>query len=254
MLTVHSRFRHACNLRSSEGEWLTLLVHGMPLPPAGLILSCEELPAALQPGSRWCWDSSLHSSSGDEIGVSDCQWSITRLVRGLDNEVTLLGELNRLLPLAPPAGGFWAQKHEYDGSYLVAPLTELGHWLKGAWVDLSSTLKRLLGYGQGLTPSGDDFLLGVLFALEGIRNLRRGELVVALLPLLGRTTDISAAMLLFATMGHYGEHLLQLGAGESEILNRAVTQVFEYGHSSGHDILCGVHFVLSQSHEKNIWL
>ncbi|WP_434471734.1 oxamate carbamoyltransferase subunit AllH family protein [Aeromonas veronii] len=62
-------------------------------------------------------------------------------------------------------------------------------------MELGPVLTPLLGYGHGLTPSGDDFLLGILFALEWTAFQGRDEFIAALLPLLTRTTEISAVML-----------------------------------------------------------
>ncbi len=250
ILTVHSRFERSCNLVSCQGEWLTLLVCDMPLPPAGVVLATRQLPDALQPGSRWRWCGSTLQGGDCEIALTGCRWHSTCLTGERTLGTTLLSALDHFLVQNPPAGGFWAQWHGKARDYLTASLAMLGNGLGGREDELTPALISLLGYGHGLTPSGDDFLLGVLFALENQAHPRRDELIVALNPLLGRTTDISAAMLKLGAVGHYGERLLQLAAARGDDIFTAIEQVADYGHSSGHDMLCGVRYALSLARER----
>jgi len=73
---------------------------------------------------------------------------------------------------------------------------------------------RLVGWGEGLTPAGDDFLVGLLAGLDAAvhadpsRLACRMAIVEALLASLPRTTRISAHQLHLAAHGHYGERLL----------------------------------------------
>jgi hypothetical protein len=93
--------------------------------------------------------------------------------------------------------------------------------------------------GEGLTPAGDDFLLGVSLVLNHWRFARAAALNAAL-PLLDRTTDISRAMLEQGCDSHYSAQLLALATGNSETWPQAIARVADYGHSSGHDMLAGV--------------
>jgi hypothetical protein len=69
--------------------------------------------------------------------------------------------------------------------------------------------------GEGLTPAGDDFLLGVSLVLNNWRFARAAALNAALLPLLDRTTDISRAMLEQGCNHHYSAQLLALATGKA---------------------------------------
>lgn len=247
VLTVHSRFQRSCNFISDQGEWLTLVINGVALPPAGMELATGLLPDDMHPGSRWLWHENALVGPHCKLLLAGCRWQSTRLTSGQEIIPSLLPSLDHFVSLAPPAGGFWAQLHGEDHDYLLPPLTALQNWLGGAKGDLGSVLTPLLGYGHGLTPSGDDFLLGVLFALEWIAFQGRDELITALLPLLPRTTEISAAMLKMGAAGHYGERLLQLVAAREEEVAHFIRQIADYGHSSGHDMLCGIRFLLMLS-------
>jgi hypothetical protein len=107
--------------------------------------------------------------------------------------------------------------------------------------EIAAAAGQLAGLGSGLTPAGDDFLIGVMAALwlTGQR---------ALLPKLAniaapRTTALSAAFLRAAAQGEFIEpwHALAqaLCTGEVESFRRAVEGVAQFGASSGRDALAG---------------
>lgn len=105
-------------------------------------------------------------------------------------------------------------------------------------------VSELIGLGQGLTPAGDDFLLGILAALDlyGAAT-ERVALCAALKP--EKTNRISAAFLRAAADGVYGEYLLRLlqaladSATQTELADCAV-RVLQTGHTSGSDTLSGI--------------
>jgi hypothetical protein len=70
-------------------------------------------------------------------------------------------------------------------------------------------IQGLLGLGPGLTPSGDDFLVGALALLDcvGERDAHAalGRAIIAALP--GATSALSACFLRAAAAGHVGEAL-----------------------------------------------
>lgn len=107
-------------------------------------------------------------------------------------------------------------------------------------------LIRLIGLGIGLTPSGDDFLCGVLAGLTLCGTEQDpflGILRDRIARNLNRTNTISAAFLSSAARGCFSEPVLQLSefpAGEE--IRRQFQAI---GHSSGFDTLCGVLFGLS---------
>lgn len=105
----------------------------------------------------------------------------------------------------------------------------------------------LLGLGPGLTPSGDDFVGGVLFARHAVAPpgsawAQAASTIVARAR--DRTHPISAALLedLAAGEGHEPLHDLvdALAQGAIEDAWAAVQQLGRLGHSSGWDMLAGV--------------
>jgi Protein of unknown function (DUF2877) len=114
--------------------------------------------------------------------------------------------------------------------------------------DAAAACRALVGTGPGLTPSGDDALVGLLAVLhwagpDTAAGRLRQRLAACIRPLLDRTTIISAHYLRLALDGHVGEHLTNLlddlgpdGAFRPEL----VTRVLATGATSGADALIGV--------------
>jgi len=107
---------------------------------------------------------------------------------------------------------------------------------------LETTLTSLLGYGIGLTPSGDDFVAGLLLRLNRIsdgwmstteRERINQSLVEAAYK---RTNLLSANLIECAAMGLADERLIAaldwLARGEVEDL-RAIEELLGWGHTSG---------------------
>ncbi|GAB4427289.1 MAG: hypothetical protein Fur0044_25180 [Anaerolineae bacterium] len=99
----------------------------------------------------------------------------------------------------------------------------------------------LAGLGNGLTPAGDDYLVGSMVALwMGSLKPLLPEIANAAVP---QTTTLSAAFLSAAAQGEFMEpwhNLAQsLYTGEIESLGLALTEVAHFGASSGRDALAG---------------
>lgn len=110
---------------------------------------------------------------------------------------------------------------------------------------------NLLGRGQGLTPEGDDILIGVLAALRligpAIGDRRAKGMLGALAPLMRveapfRTTALSASLLRHATTGEVAAPVatfLSAFTGRGDMAT-AVTEVRSMGASSGTATACGI--------------
>jgi len=108
-------------------------------------------------------------------------------------------------------------------------------------------VEALVGFGPGLTPAGDDFLLGLLAALNVpespcISWRRIGSQVIA--SAVRRTNAISIAALRHAAQGKVRESLVALcGAllrAEEAAMLPALDRVLAIGASSGTDIALGM--------------
>ena len=111
---------------------------------------------------------------------------------------------------------------------------------------LKRAVAAMIGLGVGLTPSGDDFLVGLLLALSvglpGRMEPVLEELKAHIRRFSGGTNDISRQYLLCACRGEYSlrlHELLQAGA-EGKGIRTALEKTAEIGHSSGVDTLNGL--------------
>ena len=110
----------------------------------------------------------------------------------------------------------------------------------------------LLGLGPGLTPSGDDFLGGMMIALSALGCHgplgRLAATVRRLAP--ARTTPISVSHLAASMAGQGGAPvhvaLNALLAGDIAALTPAFERIGSVGHSSGWDTLAGIVTVLRE--------
>lgn len=113
----------------------------------------------------------------------------------------------------------------------------------------AAAMQPMLGYGRGLTPSGDDLLLGLLLALNRWGDLLLPGLNVEALNRLAlpaaslRTTALSASLIACAAQGQADERLI---AGLDGLLcggmhaERLVAGIAGWGNTSGLDALAGM--------------
>jgi Protein of unknown function (DUF2877) len=123
-------------------------------------------------------------------------------------------------------------------------------------LDDPSALTRLIGLGTGLTPCGDDFLIGYLAGLwstvRGFVERRRfvSQLGQAVIRLSGRTNDISRTYLHHAAWGQVSSRLDFLARAISTPespgqLMLATESAMQSGHTSGMDAVTGLLFGLA---------
>lgn len=268
--TVHSVFQSAANLRLvKSGKLLTLVVSGEADLPQGIRV---DTPSGF---------------SFNELRVGEaatCRDGILRL-----DSLTLTVNLHKAriwqcdLPalntdLTNPAVAFawksvWQvlnQRQLSAGAEIVADdLFEASKVFRSSvlqkavlamqaliqstrWFDLSApAIYDLIGLGPGLTPSGDDLLVGYLTglwcAVEG-KSERRGfisGLGCKIVRCSRRTNDISRAYLYHAARGQVSSRLATLAgaisSGESgEPLLAVAESAMHVGHSSGMDAVTGL--------------
>jgi hypothetical protein len=129
-----------------------------------------------------------------------------------------------------------------DARPIVAGLTrslEVGDRIgAAAWA------ARLIGLGPGLTPSGDDVLVGIEAALHAVAHPSAGFLALALSDVEERTTVVAATFLRHAAAGEFAERvhtlLAALLGSDDEAIPAAIDRAVAWGASSGMDCLLGV--------------
>ena len=102
----------------------------------------------------------------------------------------------------------------------------------------------LIGLGTGLTPSGDDVLVGIEASLHALARPAAGFLGLATGDVEGRTTALAATLLRHAAAGEFAERLHVLLAAllgsDDEAIPAAIDRAVAWGATSGTDCLLGV--------------
>ncbi|AQP54147.1 hypothetical protein CBF34_06315 [Vagococcus penaei] len=132
-------------------------------------------------------------------------------------------------------------------------------FLEGTGIDFSSIIQKqlpdtefihyLIGRGTGLTPSGDDFIIGLL-AVDTIETylLQDSHVVLKKMLVDKQTTDISLAYLEAATQGYFTSTICQVlcHLSDKERLTYYLNELSELGHTSGRDTIAGIFYGLCQ--------
>jgi hypothetical protein len=104
-----------------------------------------------------------------------------------------------------------------------------------------SPLAALIGLGPGLTPSGDDFLVGAIVALHAYGHARRARRLAAKLRFEGATHPISVAHWRAACegLGSDALHACLHDMAEGRAARTSLERIATIGHTSGWDALAG---------------
>ncbi len=269
---VHSVFREAANLRSGkEGRLLTLITAESGDLPQGIRV---DLPGDfsfenfLKPGKMLICRSGILKDEQEHLAVD-----LHRARRWRCQ----LPELDKD-EIEGPAAAAWAsvwqaliERQRRTGTVIQAAelcqtsvagrtaLAEKTAALVRELVDAARKLdpsakiavKELIGLGTGLTPTGDDFLVGFLTGLSCVKGKEESRLNFlsdlgrAVIRLSRRTNDISRTYLYHAVHGRVSSALARLAEAILEgqagrPLLHSVEGVMKIGHASGMDMVTGL--------------
>ncbi|MEE8825113.1 DUF2877 domain-containing protein [Lentilactobacillus sunkii] len=111
----------------------------------------------------------------------------------------------------------------------------------------NKTLNFLYGRGRGLTPSGDDIIVGCLSILTavGYPQLTEWQEAIHKRLKLGGTTDVSESYIGAALDGYTSKKMVAflkvIQTGDIEQLQSAILGIQDFGHTSGTDTLLGMY-------------
>jgi hypothetical protein len=241
---VHSVFTHAVNLELGEEMWTVVGCDGHD---AALTV---RLSGAVGPGDLGlrCHDPVYVRSSHVRAGpaVIDARTAVRWMPHMYDVDPYRLGDRVAELEAA-------ARDVAWEGSWILADAVA-GALPSGGRSDLDEAVRRTIGRGPGLTPAGDDVLVGILAVLTappGAAGVAAGRepaaarVRAALAPALPTTTEISRALLRQASHGHVSRPVWELVRGvlsgrEAAASAQARADVLSTGATSGGDTCAGV--------------
>jgi Protein of unknown function (DUF2877) len=221
---VHSVFDRAVNILWRDGRMLTL--HGPGPLAAPFAVALERLPprGTMAPGMP------IGSVTFDWRGAESVALEMTQGPLGFS--VDALPERAGAQALRSPAG---ARALEALGRGIAAGDAR-------AFADAACAL---VGFGEGLTPAGDDCVVGALAAVQRLspawlstHAAQPDRLAEAART---RTTDLARDFLLEALDGRFAEPVLALlTALSDDRAEDAARRLLLMGATSGADTLCGI--------------
>ncbi len=269
---VHSLYRQSLNLIDRRGELFSLVLPAVGPGPFALMV---------QPIQEYLWspggfagqlrvDSPVRLRA-DVIEVGPLEVRLTdleawqpspdwdRLRTALTPEH--LQRLDQLLQRHAPAGSLapladraaralWSESgyHEDLGSALLHTIAGLAWQLLSGLIrsdrgQIKGAASKLAGLGGGVTPAGDDFMLGTIHALWAAGEMDRGrDLGSAVVEAAGsRTNAVSLAWLRAAARGEAGNewHALFDAILAGRPIDEVARVLIRRGHTSGADALAG---------------
>jgi hypothetical protein len=237
---VHSVFARAANLVDERGSLTALLAANAPRVAHGVRLRrpCGVLAHWFSPGAAFRWDGGdlcIASRFGMSIriasdGAQVWHGSVRRSRRSAHHIARAVAALQLPRPQGSPLRSrLLALRDAYRADNSAA---------------IAQAVHGLVGLGPGLTPAGDDALIGWLAGTALLGPDRRSEVLrQAVRARLARTTDVSGAHLEDALAGAFSEPLAQFAnalvraPGEAP---RALADLAAVGATSGLDAAAGL--------------
>lgn len=276
--SVHSVYRQACNVELNDGALVTLLGREPGHLPHGIrcvLPEPEDFQVWLRPGQAVAADESLLRipEAGMAIDLSSaadwhCGLDGCAIDQDAEASARAMHAARLVLQQQAPQGGFapLLLRDVVAGSSLEQAmrrrLSEALPALSRAGLSFdcaaaAQALAQLAGLGPGLTPSGDDFIVGYLAALHArcprearLRSFLEG-LIAPVTRLAAAANAISRQFMLNALAGEFSESLAQVVlaiAGRDQLwLQETAARLVRVGHSSGADSLVGLLFGLRPS-------
>lgn len=248
---VRGVYRHSVNVET-QGLFFTVLHPTPDSGPACAILArgADFSDLGVLPGQTVRWERGALEMGGLRLvfsgaTVCDCRFGARALP--LPDPAAAARRLEALLaPAAQKNAARW-------GEELREALDQRAGGVCAALeqrADPAGAVRQLVGFGPGLTPSGDDILTGLYAALRvlggGAADLEGLE--KALAACAGRTTQVGGWMLTCALDGRWRASLQAVLAACADPaltnLPAAVEQLLTVGASSGYDMCSGVHRAL----------
>ncbi|MGM9874027.1 MAG: DUF2877 domain-containing protein [Bacilli bacterium] len=115
---------------------------------------------------------------------------------------------------------------------------------------LDLSINKLIGYGKGLTPDFDDYLVGLLYAFNKIDNQRFELLKNATINNINITTTISQRYLLNATKASQFD--IVTNVNKDKVNKEDALLLLSFGQSSGTNIAFGIYHARKLSEEYGI--
>ena len=254
---ILATFEHACDLLSNKGQIIALVSPSVGNGPLNVVLessippfadlerdeSVELTEHAITVGSLKVdlrsadvWD-----PRPDWASLRGNQDRALFRLPALRDLCVRLGPPDSLVPIiAPPAPTVG------DNNPFISTLRETIGLLAQGWMQSHRSLRevghRLTGLGIGLTPSGDDFLVGLMH-WAWLSHPEPARFCATMIESTTQTTSLSSALLRTAARGEcieaWHDLLIALNGEKESGIETAVRAILAHGATSGADALTG---------------
>ncbi len=266
--SILSLFAQACNLVNAQGEVIALVGRAVGSGPLNIVLEngagflsrdlATGLPVEGDGHSIRLGKALTVNLSGAEIWEPRLEGTGLLDEPGWKANLTVL--YHHLVSQAPPeslayllvpgSAGRWSVQSACREAARRAMARLLVALQMGDRQGITAGAAALAGLGPGLTPAGDDFLLGLMVGLRmGPPGLKEKELSIAetcqiiYKTAAERTNLLSRALLRSAGEGLFSEawHILlaTLRQGKADEVREAADRILGFGGTSGADALAG---------------
>jgi hypothetical protein len=254
-------FKDACNLIAEDGEVLSLVMPTIGYGPFNILLSPIEISDHISAESAVSFDNKRIRIGALEITLTPAQVWEPRFdwesFRGRQDSLSrFAGMLEEVLIELAPVESYVQLIHSGESSVREIEAQTLlsaqeparfivQGLLRGDEELCRTSARKLAGLGAGLTPDGDDFMMGCILALWAYRAGEGVEQVASWVSLEAnlRTTPLAAAWLRAASRGECSacwHDLLQAILLENEEnIRSAARAIIQQGHTSGASALAG---------------
>jgi len=276
---VVSVYPRAVNIRCGHGLLVSVIEQAEHMTALSLHVPSyfRSQGAQLQTGARVRFEKDGLSFDGFSMGIhQDTPWEAPlapRDVRGFSRSRTAI--FRELLFQQGKRGGLLGLMRPGDAQNLFVQKAagilrrSFQHTPDGARIN---GLSQLVGLGPGLTPSGDDFIAGLLLGekilsllptpQEALESSLRGSRMAPLIPWkinkgelwrgLTRTNDGGRTLLYQTLLGYFPNYLISVAKnlGKAQAMGDmagAVRRAVSHGETSGTDALVGLWFYLNAS-------
>lgn len=260
--TIHSVFDLAVNLRlDHEDRLITILVSdhydlpqgirldvnlprqfldvGLRAAARGGILRFDSSPLAIDLRSASIWEGRLPTLIGNIEPAWSIAWSALNARQKLKDSEIIIENL-----FQDNGGSSLTHKIRQPVLQLLSAAKKITP------DDAACAAQKIIGLGVGLTPSGDDLLLGFMAGLHATGNDRQDRLAFIkifgdeILALSNRTNEISHTYLYHAVRGEFSSSIVavveSIRDGEEEKFLTRLDNAMQVGHSSGMDAVTGL--------------
>jgi len=249
--SVHSVFANACNLSCDE-SLLTLATPRVGDGPTTLVLRRDPpqgLHALFRVGETVFCRNGAARARRAEFHLGDAHVWRPLAPRALLPPARIRTHLQRVSACLAQRRRTCSSVIDREGAAISASLVLACRALDGD--EALRIVDALIGWGEGLTPAGDDFVVGWRAGLDSLaqgddaRKRFLDRLGPALVAASRRTTPIAAHLVRLAALGHCGASLGRLRDAllcedRADLVTVALEETVKIGATSGTDMVHGL--------------